>query len=1121
MNDVCDAIQNRLVKLHLTGIPITDDPEVKAHLETCSTCRIYHDFLNHDHRELETYAKSLDTYVDRVRQTLHRKIEHAQPDSPGRSTFPWWATAAAILLVAGLIFLFNGGPGIAPDRPGPDQNTTDTQSPTLQLPAAKTEAVAMERQLARQHLDRRDTTALLGLLNSDHNETRLLAAQYLSQVGDANALPTLKNLARIWDDPNEDNPYAQAIARIEGRSLEPKVVTPEPAPMAVAPSVGRHINPDANGVTLEIFVTEKGTGLPLSEVSVLMPTQGHEELEGLTDVNGACRVGYEETSIPGIGFRVRKAGYVDMGIEVLDLAASASPRRVDFALKPAMVIGGIVQDPNGEAVEGAVVRFYYDEKDVQGWPYVFASCKSTTDTQGRWHFDNMPMKIARLSVHASHLDYADLRISAADPLTAEFTEAMKQALAQQTWVITLDRGKSVAGTLVDNQGDPIASAQIKVSEQDNVQTDAQGNFVITHIPYDQKWMAITVSAVGFPPTQKNIHVESDALPVEIVLDAGVACSGRVVDANGLPLADVAVAADLDRPVYQSQWKVQTDANGIYEIDNLPNQRVDLSFRKTGYMGYTMNVTAEGPLPEVALYPLLNVTGRVVDAEDGRPIEAFRVIHGSCDKRPDKIHWEVSTSNYEQKEGRLRSQFDQAQGGFALLIEADGYELSESRMLLPGEQNVTLNFALVKGEGSQGVVLDSQGKPVPGVQVFVGHENNPVTIKAGVAIDDDQARRRTDAQGQFMLKPRPGVQHVVAIDANGIGSVALADFMESGTIVLEPWASVEGDLYVGTQPAVGHRLKAMQLDEDMDTLGYYGATECVTDENGQFYFPRVPPGHMFLYHHVYPIEPGQHLQLHVGGKGRTVTGQFDVDLPKTIPWNSIAVHIVDLDGSPEETSVKPMHFFWPDPTGRFRHDNLEPGHYAMVGFHNSDWPNRPQRQLCRLWYEFSVPPISDKRQLDIPINLGTISLIPGDLRLGDPAPPFDLVLADKGRVTLEEHQGKLVLLSFYRPEELRTTTESIETIKRIHSQFRQDSRFALIGLLSMADKALQDQTPVDTTDLPWPHALVAETKKNRTHIEYDVLNTPWPWNILISPDGMVLAIGLQGDELLETIEAHLP
>ncbi|NQV32264.1 MAG: hypothetical protein HQ515_06190, partial [Phycisphaeraceae bacterium] len=227
MNDVCDAIQNKLVKLHLTGIPITEDPEVKAHLATCSACRIYHDFLNHDHRALEVYAKSLDIYVDQVKQRLHRQIERAEPGSPSRATFPWWAVAAAILLVAGLIFLFNGGPVGPSVRPGPGQNTTNTKPPALQMPAAEAQAVEKERQLARQYFERRNTVALLELLNSDHHETHLLVSQYLAQVGDTNSLPTLARLARTWNGQTVDNPYTKAIAQIEIRSQGPKVVTPE------------------------------------------------------------------------------------------------------------------------------------------------------------------------------------------------------------------------------------------------------------------------------------------------------------------------------------------------------------------------------------------------------------------------------------------------------------------------------------------------------------------------------------------------------------------------------------------------------------------------------------------------------------------------------------------------------------------------------------------------------------------------------------------------------------------------------------------------------------------------------------------------------------------------------
>lgn len=1126
MNDGCDAIQNRLVKLHLTGIPITDDPEVKAHLTTCSTCRIYHDFLNHDHRELEVYAKSLDIYVDQVKQRLHRQIERAEPDSPSHASFGWWAVAAAVLGVAGLVFLFNGGPGAAPDRRGPDQNTTGTQSPTGQLSATQAKAVAMERQLARQAFNQGNTTDLLGLLSSDHHDTRILAAQYLSQIGDTNALPALEDLARTWDAPNRNNPYAEAIARIENHSLGPRVVTSEPArktdptPAATTGSPGRHINPDANGIQLEVAVTDKHTGLPIPEATIEVILSNNPNREGATDEHGVCRIGYEEPSREWADVRVRREGYVPMFVSMTKPTKEASPYRIDFALEPAAVIGGIVQDPNGEPLAGASVDFYYEDRVSKTQPFVAFDFNTTTDTQGRWQCNSMPKEIKQLDISASHPKYARTTVSGVNPMSPSLQENALEALRQKTFITTLGPGQSVEGMVTDMDGRPIDNATLLYENQD-IQTDAKGRFVIARIPVDATWLDVIVLAQGFPRTVERISLPVESRPVEIVLDAGVTCHGRVVDANGLPLADVTVTADLTGTVHPLLWEVQTDANGLYDINDLPRHGVGLSFRKPGYMRFGMNLVAEGLLPEIALYPVMNVRGTVVDAEDGRPIESFRVIHGSYDKRHDKMHWEMNESHYEQTEGQLRSQFVEMHDGFALLIEADGYEFGESRMLLPGEQNVTLDFALVRGEGTQGVVLDGQGKPVSGAQVLAGYKNDPVTIEAGVPADDHQARQRTDTQGRFILEPQPGVQHVVAIDANGIGSVSLADFMASGAIVLEPWASVEGYLYLGTQPAVGHRMEAMQLDEEAFELGYYGATACVTDENGHFHFPKVPPGRMLLYHHEYAVGPGQHLQLQVGGKGRTVTGQFDVDLDQVVPWDSVLVRILDLNEPKEDAPVKPWHRFWPDKRGEFRYDNLEPGHYAMAISYTPDGLYRPQRQLCRLWHEFSVPPISDKRQLDIPIDLGTISLIPGDLEPGHPAPPFDLVLAGNRRVTSKEHKGKLVLLSFYRPEDLHVSAESLDTIKHIHARFNQESRFALIGMLSMDDKTLEEQAPLDPVTLPWPHALVGKASRNRTHIEYDVLSTPWPWNILIDPDGMVLAIGLEGDELVEAIETHLP
>ncbi|MCG8698966.1 MAG: hypothetical protein MI922_13005, partial [Bacteroidales bacterium] len=165
MSDRCDDIQKKLVKLHLTRLPVTDDPEVQAHLANCPTCRIYRDHLDHDHQELEGYAESLDSYVDNVKEKLHRHIEEDHPEEKRTTPFPWWAVAAIIPLAA-VCFLFLPR---EPASPPPNQNTGIQRA----IPNPTAKAIAMELELARQHLDQGNIAALHELLDSQYDETRV------------------------------------------------------------------------------------------------------------------------------------------------------------------------------------------------------------------------------------------------------------------------------------------------------------------------------------------------------------------------------------------------------------------------------------------------------------------------------------------------------------------------------------------------------------------------------------------------------------------------------------------------------------------------------------------------------------------------------------------------------------------------------------------------------------------------------------------------------------------------------------------------------------------------------------------------------------------------------------
>ena len=53
---------------------------------------------------------------------------------------------------------------------------------------------------------------------------------------------------------------------------------------------------------------------------------------------------------------------------------------------------------------------------------------------------------------------------------------------------------------------------------------------------------------------------------------------------------------------------------------------------------TLRLTASEREQTVILYPKLVITGRVTDAETGRPVPKFRVVKGWQSEWQDRIHW---------------------------------------------------------------------------------------------------------------------------------------------------------------------------------------------------------------------------------------------------------------------------------------------------------------------------------------------------------------------------------------------------------------------------------------------------------------------------------------------------
>jgi peroxiredoxin len=881
MNNLCDTIQNKLVKLHLTGMPIKDDPEVKAHLEACSTCRIYYDFLNHDHQTSEICAESLEIYVDQVKHKLHHHIKLTKPGSRRQSTFLGWAAAVFIPLTIGLLFLFNNNSKTASNRPGPDQGSQTAKAPTVQAP----------------------------------------------------------------------------IAPIEQRSQDPKTMAPELEPTAKAPSVGHDIYPDANGMQFEVAVTHKETNQPLAGVEVLFRSEPGfsddiQEATGLTDANGICRIGHEKTSLLEAIIRVGKPGFVLMGAEFKDLNQQESPFRIDVALEPGSAIGGTVSDPNGDPLGGVQVGFdsgYRRFQKKKAFPYF--EYEGETNLQGHWSADAISEAIGSLSIRFSHPDYAETEHTIINPGLPDPNGEALTALREQTYETTLSPGFSVWGQVTDPNGSPVAGAEVKCNQHEKT--------------------------------------------------------------------------------------VTTDANGQYLFDHLP-----------------LDITS------------VNI---VVTAEAYAPTAMYRIF---------------------------------------------------------GDREQPINIALHKGQATEeemvkyvGTVLTAQGNPVPDIQVFLCEHALELSVRNGIPRNSLDFVH-TDADGRFLMESERLVKYIVAVGAQGICQSEYDGFRKRRVMTVEPWVTVKGDLVMGTYPAAGYMLETHTRDEIEYRGGYSSNSHCNTDAHGRFEFSRIPPGSMILHGREYEVHAGQTYELHLGMGGLSVVGQFilpeEAHQGDILSGGPIMSHVISLNTNNNSANIPPRpelvksHVFQQissNETGQFQGDHLGPGFYALVGgaLENGNW-NR-QKHAYRLWHEFVVPRPSDAVQGKILIELGNVELIPGDLMVGDSAPDFDLADLAGNMQSLTDLAEKLVLLSFCRSDDLQKPSRELRRLKEVQNKFGTMESFVLIGMLASTDSPYENSELVHAAGLTWPHLPVGRNQLNRTHIEYDVLNTSWPWNILISPDGEILAIGL--------------
>jgi RNA polymerase sigma factor (sigma-70 family) len=233
---------------------------------------------------------------------------------------------------------------------------------------------------------------------------------------------------------------------------------------------------------------------------------------------------------------------------------------------------------------------------------------------------------------------------------------------------------------------------------------------------------------------------------------------------------------------------------------------------------------------------------------------------------------------------------------------------------------------------------------------------------------------TGADGSFVVglpePPRDGLAAIVVNSEAGYGLVTAEELLESPVVVVQPWARIEGVLRIGKSAASNQTVN----------ISIWGATELYewnlvqhgastkTDAKGRFVFPRVAPVDVWLTHtvmvrtndgrpsghHYLKVQPGDQLEVQLGGTGRALIGRVEVSpTNKLIFYGSMWANQARGIRHPRDWKTRsreeqrryerawretPEAEVWKDscrnyefpvqPSGAFRVDDVLPGRYRL-------------------------------------------------------------------------------------------------------------------------------------------------------------------------------------------------
>jgi beta-lactamase regulating signal transducer with metallopeptidase domain len=790
-------------------------------------------------------------------------------------------------------------------------------------------------------------------------------------------------------------------------------------------------NSETEGPTLKIELVDATSGalLPDTTVELRVNINGgcnnYETFPILTDSEGKATLVSPATEPVAFGFRVSVPGYVPMTgmwYRESDPPLESMPDSVSVDLERGTSIGGLVQDENGEPIEGAKVEVSIYRSDSNGPSevirYSLHGIEEETGPDGRWTCSKVPPSLAgyRISLSYSHPEYVF-----ENRWNPEGSSEVAQ-LRAGSFSVTLKQGKSIAGRVVDELGQPIAGATLRMDRYSNekkTKSNEEGVFVFEHVPNHAATLLVTHE--DYAPTALQAAPTGGGTGFLVELKPGLPLRGRVVDAEGNPIEGAYIAPDqicgpgegvLEEVLSQ---RLETDSGGRFEWLHAPEDPLCCVAGAKGYQSIRGLRLSPGEEDHViTLLPPIHVSGKVFDAATREPIQEFKIIPGTqWSESHASVSWQESGSWVKSfNGGTYEIELDEGCPGMAVQARAEGYKPADSP-IYPREasREIEFDFYLEKQVPQHGLIHDLEGRPLVGASVLVCSTEDSGYIRNGIDPSSGSAEPvRTDQEGRFEFKPVEGHFAILCLDETGFAIVPEEDFDPEQPIQLERWGRVEGKVLSGSQPMASEKVKLEFPFGGIDHSPHcYFDYRTSTDSKGNFVFEHVFPGTMGVAREIQlgsvgtgfrttsshttlvDTEPGKTTSVQIGGTGQPVVGRFsippDVEGADKIQWGLVPVR-VQWKPSPEEEERRteearkgneqpmlPSYCALAEEDGSFRVEDIPSGNYKLYATVPESGSADPMHSsIGRVQIEFTVPPIEGERS-DEPFDLGTVVVEP--------------------------------------------------------------------------------------------------------------------------------------------------